>query len=245
MASFLDTLFVNDVKSTNSHINARNQQITLSLSSLGNISSLGQKVIAFKKQSNQKAKFSVVSFDVSDNLIVLNSEDDNVSFTFMSHLTYIKVVPNQISDGDLSSLVIDNTTGEINLSTFKTFVIPHPIQNDKFLVHACLEGPEVGVYYRGSDQINDGENFKIIQLPNYVNHFGFDFTIHLTQKIDFDSEKVQFNNLIASNVKDGQFKVFGNSCEFYWLIIGKRSEIIVEPNKNNVQVNGNGPYLWI
>jgi len=31
----------------------------------------------------------------------------------------------------------------------KTFVREHPLNKDKYLVHACLEGPEAGVYYRG------------------------------------------------------------------------------------------------
>ena len=31
----------------------------------------------------------------------------------------------------------------------KTFVIQHPTNTNKYLIHACLEGPESGVYYRG------------------------------------------------------------------------------------------------
>jgi hypothetical protein len=34
-------------------------------------------------------------------------------------------------------------------NTSKTFIIDHPIKKDKYLVHACVEGPETGVYYRG------------------------------------------------------------------------------------------------
>jgi hypothetical protein len=47
-------------------------------------------------------------------------------------------------------------------SVNKLFDIPHPIKENKRLVHACLEGPENGVYIRGR---LTGEN--IIELPDY------------------------------------------------------------------------------
>lgn len=56
--------------------------------------------------------------------------------------------------------------GQVCGSTFcsasKLFDIPHPIKENKRLVHACLEGPENGVYVRGR---LTGEN--IIELPDY------------------------------------------------------------------------------
>ena len=45
---------------------------------------------------------------------------------------------------------------------FKQFDIPHPSKPGKRLIHACLEGPEIGVYYRG--KLN-GSNY--IELPDY------------------------------------------------------------------------------
>lgn len=44
----------------------------------------------------------------------------------------------------------------------KTFKIPHPSKSKHTLVHACLEGPENGVYYRGHLS-----NSNIINLPDY------------------------------------------------------------------------------
>jgi hypothetical protein len=37
----------------------------------------------------------------------------------------------------------------------KTFIIEHPIDTSKYLIHACLEGPEAGVYYRGKATIDN------------------------------------------------------------------------------------------
>lgn len=47
-------------------------------------------------------------------------------------------------------------------AAIKNFVIDHPTQEGKKLVHTCLEGPENGVYVRGR-LLND----SVIQLPEY------------------------------------------------------------------------------
>ena len=139
-------------------------------------------------------------------------------------------------------------TGEVTRSTnasgsaAKTFVIEHPIKNDNYLVHACLEGPEAGVYYRGQDIIISNE--CTIQLPEYVSYIATDFTIVVTPI--FENKFVQ---LACSEVTNNKFTVYSNngSTKFYWHIYGKRSNINVEPNKTDVTVKGdlNGPYKWI
>ena len=45
---------------------------------------------------------------------------------------------------------------------FKLFNIPHPTKEGYRLVHTCLEGPEIGVYYRG--RLTDS---NVIELPEY------------------------------------------------------------------------------
>ena len=52
--------------------------------------------------------------------------------------------------------------GTINVQGWKEFDIPHPTKPNHRLSHACLEGPEIGVYYRGR-LIND----STIILPDY------------------------------------------------------------------------------
>ncbi len=55
----------------------------------------------------------------------------------------------------------------VNAATgvFKTFIIPHPVDTERFLVHATLEGPEGAVFYRGSARLTDGTTE--IALPPY------------------------------------------------------------------------------
>ena len=51
---------------------------------------------------------------------------------------------------------------EVLMARSKNFIIDHPSQPNKKLVHACLEGPENAVYVRGRIT-----NKTIIQLPYY------------------------------------------------------------------------------
>ena len=152
---------------------------------------------------------------------------------------------NPINMGTPSS---DNTTGglfytlssnEVSYSTSKPFIINHPTYPEKYLVHACLEGPEGGIYYRGKGTISNGYS-TTIYLPEYVNNFGYDFTVLVTPIYD---GKIHVCN--SSMVENNEFQVYGDNCSFSWTVIGKREEITIEPNKKDVTVKSMGPYTWI
>ena len=121
----------------------------------------------------------------------------------------------------------------------KSFIIEHPIDSEKYLVHTCLEGPEVGVYYRGMGKITNNQ-FVEIELPYYVSSFAYDFTLNLTPIYD---GKIHILN--TGKIENNKFTVYGDNCEFYWTVFGKRFDINVEPYKNSVNVKGDGPYLYI
>jgi len=62
-----------------------------------------------------------------------------------------------------ASITLSGTvTANTGTFTVKPFNIPHPTKEGKRLVHACLEGPENGVYFRGT--IKD---CNVINLPDY------------------------------------------------------------------------------
>ena len=132
----------------------------------------------------------------------------------------------------------------------KTFVIDHPLQKNKYLVHACLEGPESGVYYRGTARIGAGFTFVEIYLADYVDRLATDFTVFTTPLVMKEANKtplLNFPTLITSKVQGGKFTVYSNivPCEFDYLVIGKRETIQVEPEKAQVEVKGEGPYKYI
>jgi hypothetical protein len=131
----------------------------------------------------------------------------------------------------------DNVTGEIqSITTSKTFVIDHPMDSEKYLVHACLEGPEAGVYYRGEETLVN-EKITVI-LPNYVKSLATDFTVHITP---IGKPRL----LGVSRVINGMFDVYGESGDFFWSVYGKRQNIETEPLKYSVKLKGDGPYKWI
>jgi hypothetical protein len=132
----------------------------------------------------------------------------------------------------------DNTTNEISYDTAKTFVINHPVDPARYLVHGCLEGPEAGVYYRGKGEII-GSSVEI-ELPHYVAAFSTDFTVQVTP---IYNGKVRTLNV--SEVENGVFTVYGEPGAFNWLVHGIRGTVNVEPLKSEVDVKGSGPYRWI
>jgi hypothetical protein len=147
----------------------------------------------------------------------------------------------------LPGLVYDVSNGNVFYNYNKTFIIDHPIDNDKYLIHACLEGPEAGVYYRGIGQINENEKMTIIQLPDYVSAFASNLQSIVSPICD-DGENMCF--LCVSPISNGTFKVFRNNIlncitKFNWIVTGKRGDIDVQPYKNDVIVKGDGPYKYI
>jgi hypothetical protein len=123
----------------------------------------------------------------------------------------------------------------------KTFVIDHPSKKDRYLVHACLEGPEGGVFYRGKSEITNNANVTIY-LPDYVDKLATDFTVQITP---IYSGLTKNATLYTSEVEDNAFTVYGSNGKFYWLVHGKRCDIEVEPLKSVTDVKGTGPYKWI
>ena len=138
-------------------------------------------------------------------------------------------------------LIYNTNSGELGYSTAttttnKSFIIDHPTKPDNYLVHTCLEGPEIGVYYRGKNTVVD---IIEINLPDYVNALATNFTVHLTPIENFAE-------LYASKVKHGKFKVYSNKyCEFNWVVYATRGSIEVEPLKATTKIKGDGPYRWI
>lgn len=168
---------------------------------------------------------------------------------------YARPLRTGINTGGTKYLMLyDTSNWEISYSTVssalnKTFVIDHPIDKDKYLIHACLEGPEAGVYYRGDCEIykknNRGIFYENVYLPDYVSKLATDLTIN-TSIICEDENDIQFNKIVSSKIKNNSFTIYADKpCNVNWLVMGKRSSIQVEVDKNKVELNGSGPYKWI
>jgi len=124
----------------------------------------------------------------------------------------------------------------------KTFIIEHPSDENKYLVHGCLEGPEAGVYYRGKATITNN-NSLIIQLPDYVASLATELTVELTPVFS----SISTNSTCVyetSEIEDNKFTVYGKNGTIYWTVYGKKNDILIEPCKNSIKLCGNGPYKW-
>ena len=120
-------------------------------------------------------------------------------------------------------------TGHLSATT-KSFNIPHPLYEDKRLVYGCLEGPEYGMYARGTDIIGDGNEKRTvgIELPDYwFKMVGKDYTISLTPHGNY-------NVWIGKKTADGFYVMTDTkaTAKFDWSVIGGRldAKLEVEPN---------------
>jgi len=96
-------------------------------------------------------------------------------------------------------------------------------------VHACLEGPEAGVYYRGKGVISAG----VITLPSYV-------------KNDEDVADETLPIIFSSRIRDNRFTVYANKAlGFHWMVFGKRGNVQTEVKKSDAVMRGDGPYKWL
>ena len=169
------------------------------------------------------------------NTIVINASTIALNTTTSNSL-YIAPIRSATATG---ALQYDTTTKEVTYDAGKTFVIDHPKHNDRYLVHACLEGPEDGIYYRGKAEITEN-NSTIVNLPDYVDALGSDFTVQITPIFNGSVA-----NYATSEVECGKFTVYGPNGKFFWLVNGKRSTFNIEPLKSSAQLMGNGPYKWL
>jgi hypothetical protein len=175
--------------------------------------------------------------DQAANSIILNATGSSLDATNSG--LYIKPIR---SGNSTNLLEYDNITGEVTYNTTKTFVINHPTKPSNYLVHAAIEGPEAGVYYRGEAKIENNKFVKV-SLPDYVSAFANNFTIQITQIY----EDTQDENIVlkTSRVKDNSFNVYGKNASFYWVVYGQRGSVVVEPKKSEVELRGDGPYKYL
>ena len=114
-------------------------------------------------------------------------------------------------------------TGHLEATT-KSFNIPHPLLENKRLVYGCLEGPEYGMYARGSFDVNDERRVVAVDLPLYWSSMvNPDYTISLTSYGNY-------NVWINDRTEDGFWieTDAGDDWSFDWNVIGGRKDAKLE-----------------
>lgn len=128
----------------------------------------------------------------------------------------------------------------------KTFIIDHPTQAQKYLVHAVVEGPESAVFYRGTAALTAG--VAVVRLPDYFEALT-DKTDRTVQLTCVDGWSPLY---VDGPVAAGQFVVqatdLGDPCQkFHWEVKAVRRgavPLLVEPDRNEIEVFGDGPYKY-
>ena len=158
------------------------------------------------------------------NSIVINASSSELSPSNSG--LYINPIRN-VPHAGLFGLSYNSSTQEISFDNLKTFIINHPVNPNKYLVHACLEGPEAGIYYRGKGTIVNNYSVKI-DLPDYVKYIGTNYTINLTRIYSGQKSNEQYE---TSEIENNSFTVYGPNGSFYWIVYAERQKINVEPYK--------------
>ena len=207
--------------------------VTRNLAILQNVNANGSLWVGQDATVSSNLKVNGTA-DVNGNLWVRGARaymlgNDGWGFWFMAGGT---------TEGVHNALGFNVAQREVGGGWKKTFVIDHPIApDDRLLVHSTLEGPEVGVYYRGEAELASGA--AEIELPHYFEA--------LTRS---DGRTVQLTpvagdgavGLAATAVRDGRFGVraLGPAVpgqRFYWEVKAIRADV------PELEVERDKPYL--
>ncbi len=120
------------------------------------------------------------------------------------------------------------------VATSKLFDIKHPSKRNHRLAHASLEGPEIGVYYRGV--LKDSQ---IINLPNYWKDLvdSKTITVHLTPigNYQYLHYTLAENKIIVRNFGNASihcsYIVYGERKDVERLTVEYQSDTIMEQGK--------------
>lgn len=165
----------------------------------------------FIKWVNNEFEF----FDPIDTLNTYGSGINSSLIWYNYNTSNFSADPNlKYYSGNLPELYING----VIQATAKSFKIPHPIKENMYLIHGCLEGPEHGIYIRGEIKLNYK---KALFLPEYLLSLINDFNIIASHdsfipfNIKKQSNKVIFKLLIPS------FK----EVTINYILIGSRNDV--------------------
>ncbi len=172
---------------------------TIHTVSLKNAASLSNNTVPKWTTSSTQFADSAI---VDDGTTVAVSRATTVTSSALTNGTYLTITTAAGDDSSTSDYFIRGlTSGAVskfsidangNLrATTKSFDIPHPTKPDMRLVYGVLEGPEHGVYHRGTVE---GKGKIVVELPEYWHLLvGNEYSIQLTAWGNYNVHIVEKN----------------------------------------------------
>lgn len=144
--------------------------------------------------------------------------------------------------GVTNNLECTSSGWRLNGNTIKSFIIPHPLDEDRWLIHGCTESPHNGVEYWGTTVLDD-LGVAEVELPGYFEAL----TAHDGRAVLLTGMGDAIMSPTATYPKDGRFAVHGIPGQTVsWLVKAIRKDVppvFVEPRRDEVNVHGTAPYL--
>lgn len=125
----------------------------------------------------------------------------------------------------------------------KNFIIDHPDDVSKFLVHGCTESPVAGIEYWGEAWIRNG--FARVRLPKYFEGIATPYNRQVQV-----TPVTELCMVSASEIENGAFTIRcsgPDGTKVKWLAKAERkdAEFPVEPDRSEYHRRGSGPYTWL
>jgi len=209
------------------------------------VSGLGANVATFLATPSSANLASAVTDETGSGALVFATSPSITTPTVtsasaLSSGTYLTVKTHSTDDSSTSDFFIRGLTstdvskfsvdanGNLRATT-KSFDIPHPTKEGMRLVYGVLEGPEHGVYHRGTVE---GKGNLLIELPDYWSELvNEDYTVTLTPHGNYGVHIVQkslnsFTISFSGNLISKKFK----AIKVDYLVHGSRKDapLIVE-----------------
>ena len=175
---------------------------------------------------------------VDDGTTVAVSRATTVTSSALSNGTYLTITTAAGDDSSTSDYFIrgltSNATSKFSIdangnlrATTKSFDIPHPTKPDMRLVYGVLEGPEHGVYHRGTVE---GKGKIVVELPEYWHLLvGSEYSIQLTAWGNYNVHIVEKNekSFTIQLTSDPLTRLWKN-IKFDYIVHGSRLDAPLE-----------------
>ena len=117
--------------------------------------------------------------------------------------------------------------GGLHVTGDKNFLIEHPTDPDKLLVHSCVEAPERLNIYSGN-VVTDSAGYATVKLPDYFNALNIDYRYQLTVLGDSFARAIVCKEVTA----EGKFRIRTDipGTKVSWQVSGIRNDAYARAN---------------